>query len=174
MKRIAIDMDETIADAILKLNDLYEKDYSHWFSMEELEGKSFREVVPAQHRDKLKNYLNSPGFFRDLNVMPDSQEVIYELSKKYEVYITSAAMEFRTSFTDKFDWLAQHFSFIPWHNIVFCGDKTIIQADYLIDDHSRHFQRFQGQGILYTSHHNVYETGYPRVNNWKEVAAMFL
>jgi 5'-nucleotidase len=174
MKRIAIDMDETIADAVLKLHDLYEKDFNRRFSKEEFQGKTFREVVPAEHREKVKGYLHSPGFFRDLNVMPDSQEVIYQLTSKYEVYITSAAMEFRTCFTDKYDWLADHFPFIPWQNMVFCGDKSIIKADFLIDDHARHFKNFKGQGILYTSPHNIYETGYPRVNNWKEVAEMFL
>ncbi|CAN5770012.1 5'-3'-deoxyribonucleotidase [soil metagenome] len=174
MKRIAIDMDETIADAIQKVRSLYEKEVGRRFSDEELHGKTLREVFPPEHRDKLKEYLHSAGFFRDLHVLPDSQEVIYALTKKYEVYITSAAMEFRTCFTDKFDWLAEHFPFIPWQNIVFCGDKSIIRADFLIDDHARHFKGFGGQGILFTSPHNVHETGYPRVNNWREVAAMFL
>ena len=174
MKRIAIDMDETIADAVLKLKDLYEKDFNRRFTEEELHGRTLREVFPPEHHERLKEYLNGEGFFRDLKVMPDSQEVIQELTKKYEVFIASAAMEFRTSFTDKFDWLAEHFPFIPWQNIIFCGNKSILHADFLIDDHARHFKNFKGQGILFTSPHNVHETGYPRVNNWKEVAEMFL
>jgi 5'-nucleotidase len=174
MKRIAVDMDETIADALVKLRNLYENDFNRWITDDELHGKSLRDVIPPEHQDKLKEYLHSEGFFRDLHVMPDSQEVLRALTQKYEVFITSAAMEFRTCFTDKFDWLAEHFPFIPWQNIVFCGDKRILQADFLIDDHARHFKRFGGQGILFTSPHNVHETGYPRVNNWKEVEAMFL
>jgi 5'(3')-deoxyribonucleotidase len=67
-----------------------------------------------------------------------------------------------------------HFPFIPWTHIVFCGDKSIIRADYLIDDRSRHFKHFMGQGILFTSPHNVHETWTPRVNNWQEVAALLL
>jgi 5'-nucleotidase len=72
MKRIAIDMDETIADAVLKLTNLYERDFNRRFSPEELHGRSLRDVFPPEHQDKLKEYLNAEGFFRDLEVMPDS------------------------------------------------------------------------------------------------------
>lgn len=174
MKRIAIDMDEVIADAILKITNLYERDFSIRLTAEQLQGKHIEEIIPTEHGGKIREYILAEGFFRDLNVIPNSQEVIYQLSQKYEIFITTAAMEFRTCFTDKFDWLHEHFPFIPWQNIVFCGDKGIINADYLIDDHVRHFKRFRGQGILFTSPHNVFETGYPRVNNWKEVGDMFL
>lgn len=37
--------------------------------------------------------MDDPGFFRDLKVMEGSQKVIRELSKYYEIYITTAAME---------------------------------------------------------------------------------
>ncbi len=53
MKRIAIDMDETIADAIQKVRSLYEKEVGRRFSDEELHGKTLREVFPPEHRDKL-------------------------------------------------------------------------------------------------------------------------
>jgi 5'(3')-deoxyribonucleotidase len=57
---------------------------------------------------------------------------------------------------------------------VFCGDKSIILADYLIDDNLRQLSKFRGEGILYTAPHNVNETRYPRVNNWEDVRTMFL
>ena len=87
------------------------------------------------------HYLTEPTFFRDLAVMKDSQEVIKELSEYYEIFITTAAMEFPTSFTAKYEWLKEHFSFLNDMNFVFCGDKSIINADYLIDDNVRHFKR---------------------------------
>jgi 5'(3')-deoxyribonucleotidase len=58
--------------------------------------------------------------------------------------------------------------------VVFCGDKSIIHADYLIDDHVKHFAKFSGQGILFTSPHNVNVEWTPRVNNWQEVAELLL
>lgn len=106
--------------------------------------------------------------------MKDSQEVIQSLSQQYEIYITTAAMEFPSSFTAKYEWLREHFDFLDEMNFVFCGDKSIIHVDYLIDDNARHFEHFSGQGILFTAPHNWNVTGYDRVNNWQEVRHYFL
>jgi 5'-nucleotidase len=174
MQRIAIDMDEVIADAYQRFNDWYERDFNAKIDQDLINGKYLKDVVPFEHREKVIKYPHTEGFFKDLPVMPDAQDVIYELSLKYEIFIASAAMEFKNSFVHKYDWLKEHFPFIPWTHIVFCGDKSIINADYLIDDHVKHFKNFKGKGILFTSPHNVNEEWNPRVKNWKEVAQILL
>ena len=91
-------------------------------------------------------------------------------------------MEVPTSFTAKFNWLAEHFPFIPSSHIVFCGDKSILRGDFLIDDNPRQLQRFAAtrdgesprEGILFTAPANVNVQGYRRVNNWLDVETMFL
>jgi 5'(3')-deoxyribonucleotidase len=173
LKRIAIDMDEVIVDFISKHLKLFNQNYNENISVEQLNGTRLRLLRPHL-KDEIMNYLKDPSFFRDLEVMKDSQDVIRKLSEHYEIFITTAAMEFPTSFTAKYEWLKEHFSFLNEMNFVFCGDKSIINADYLIDDNVRHFERFSGQGILYTSPHNINETGYVRVNNWQEVKNYFL
>jgi 5'(3')-deoxyribonucleotidase len=170
--RIAIDMDGVIADHLTKQLSFYNRDYADQLSFADLQGKKLREVAKCGY--EVQNYYRDSMFFRDLTVMEGSQSVIQQLQKKYEVFITTAAMEFPASFQAKYAWLSEHFGFIPADNIVFCGNKGIIQADYLIDDNSYHFKDFQGKGVLFTSPHNVFETEYTRVNNWEEVAAMFL
>jgi len=96
------------------------------------------------------------------------------LQKNYEVYIATAAMEVPTSFEQKYRWLGKHFPFIPPSHIVFCGDKSILLADYLIDDNPRQLKLFKGEGILYSSPHNVDVTGYKRVKDWLDVEKLFL
>ncbi len=59
-------------------------------------------------------------------------------------------------------------------NVVFCGDKSIVAADYMIDDDVRHFRRFRGEGILFTAPHNVHETEFRRVDNWRQIREIFL
>ena len=76
-------------------------------------------------------------------------------------------------FQMKLTELQRHFSFIPPTHYVFCGDKCILRADYLIDDLPRNLLRFEGQGLLYTAPHNHGATGFVRVNDWQEVAAYF-
>lgn len=171
-QRIAIDMDEVMADTLGKMLQRYNRDYDDTITLEHLHGKKLRQVAKCGHG--IYKYFEDPSFMRDLDVMPDCQEVIRELQSRYEIFIASAAMEVPASFAAKFEWLREHFDFIPPQHIVFCGDKSVIHADYLIDDHAYQFERFPGQGILYTASHNVEEHRYPRVNNWRDVADMFL
>ncbi len=174
MQRICVDMDEVIADALTEHLDRYNRDHERQISKSDLIGKQFAEVVPADRLGVLDEYVLSEDFFEDLAVMPDSQRVLRALQKKYEVFIASAAMEVPTSFAAKFRWLQRHFPFIPPSHIVFCGDKAILNADFLIDDRARHFRGFRGEGILFSSPHNALVTGYRRVNSWLDVEKMFL
>lgn len=170
---IAIDMDEVIADTLSHLITTYNTEFAATLSVSEVAGKKFGEAVPDEHRGRAKIYPTEAGFFRDLPVVENSQAVIKRLMERHDVFITTAAMEYPTSFADKFDWMSRHFPFISWRNIVFCGDKSIIAADYLIDDNARHFVGFKGEGIIFTAPHNINENQYRRVNNWLEVEDLF-
>jgi 5'(3')-deoxyribonucleotidase len=171
--RLAIDMDEVIADPLSKFIALYSRDYGIEIPAELEAGKEIFQMVPENINRKWYDYINEPGFFRDLPLIPGSQETIKALHDKYDVYIVSAAMQFRNSLTDKFDWLQEHFSFISWKNIVFCGDK-IIDADVMIDDRIKNFASFDGRKLLFTSPHNLLITEYERVNTWQDVAEKLL
>ncbi|WP_162632687.1 MULTISPECIES: 5'-3'-deoxyribonucleotidase [Paraliobacillus] len=166
-------MDDVLADPLSKHLEIFNKRYDERISMQDLRGKYLTEIRP-QLEEEIISILNEPNFFRDLGVIEDSQEVLKELTQYYEVFIVTAAMELPTSFSAKYEWLKQHFSFLNPNHFVFCGDKSIVDADYLIDDNPKHFKRFKGQGILFNSPYNIYETGYYRVNNWKEVRSYFL
>jgi 5'-nucleotidase len=171
---IGIDMDEVIADTLGELLDRYNRDFRTEVSKADLTGRRFWEMIPAAHRSRVIEYFDDGEIFADLPVFPDSVEVIQELQSRYEVFITTAAMEVPSSFNAKFRWLARHFPFIPSSHIVFCGDKSVLAVDYLIDDNARHFTRLQGEGILFTAPHNVHEARYRRVDNWEDVRRMFL
>ena len=173
MKRIAVDMDEVLADALGKLIRLYNAEYSEDLTVADMWGNWMVNVLPAERQDRLMAYLQEKDFFEDLEVMPDSQRVLERLSGRYEIFVATAAMEFPNSFGPKFRWLEQHFPFLSPTRFVFCGDKSILHADYLIDDMPRHFQRFAGQGILFTAAHNANVVAKLRVNNWLEVEDLF-
>jgi len=174
LQRIAIDMDEVMADAVTEHLRRYNRDFDEQVTVADLEGKNVWDVVQMDRHSALEAYLRSEDFFAVLGVMPDSQRVLRRLQQQYEVFIATAAMEVPTSFTAKYKWLAQHFPFIPASHIVFCGDKSVIRADFLIDDNPRQLQRFCGEGILYGTYHNIHVTGFRRVNNWREVEEMFM
>jgi 5'(3')-deoxyribonucleotidase len=173
LKRIAIDMDEVIADFHKKHLNLYNTEFNEQLTVSDLAGTRLWKLRPHA-ADEILSYVDDSTFFRDLEVMEGSQEVIKELSESFEIFITTAAMEHPNSFKAKYEWLREHFPFLSDMQFVFCGDKSIIHADYLIDDSPRHFKGFKGEGILFSAPHNKNETRYLRVNDWGEVRAYFL
>jgi 5'(3')-deoxyribonucleotidase len=163
-----------MADAVAEHLLRYNRDYEEQLTVADLEGKWLWEVVSSDRHNALEAYLRSEDFFENLIVMPDSQRVLQRLQQSYEVFIATAAMEIPTSFAQKYRWLEKHFPFIAPSHIVYCGDKGILRADYLIDDNPRQLKRFEGTGILYSSPHNAKVKGFKRVKNWLEVEQLFL
>jgi len=172
-QRIAIDMDEVIADTIEKFITIYKREHNLDIVLNDMSGKEFFELLPPEMMQLNREYINAKGFFRDIPVIADSQEVVKQLCEKYDVYIVSAAMEFKNSLIDKYEWLAEHFPFIPWTNIIFCGHK-IVKVDIIIDDRIRNFVDFDGRKLLYSSPHNLLLTDYERVDTWKQIAGKLL
>jgi 5'(3')-deoxyribonucleotidase len=173
MKRIAVDMDEVLADALGELIRRYNAEFNERLTVQDMWGNWMVNVLPASRQDRLSAYLQEDDFFEDLKVMPDSQRVVERLSQHCEIFIATAAMEFPKSFGPKYRWLRRHFPFLSPTHFVFCGDKSILHADYLIDDMPRHFERFTGQGVLFTAAHNAKVAAKLRVNNWLEVEELF-
>ncbi len=167
--RIAVDMDEVIADAFSKHLQQYNEQAGANLTPEMVAEQGLSAVIPIEQRELFHAIPHAEGFFADMNLMAGSREALLELSRHHDIFITSAAMEVPGSFADKFQWLETHFPFIPPSRIVFCGDKNIVNADVLIDDRSRHFKGFRGTGILFTAPHNVSEPANLRADNWNDV-----
>ena len=172
MKRVIIDMDHVMAAITKQYIQWYKNHTGIEVDEATLIGKSESEAF--HDKDLIWKFLYSPGFFRTAPVIEGSQEVIAELNKKYEVFIVSAAMEFPQSLVEKYDWLQEHFPFISWKQVVFCGSKTVIKGDYMIDDHLKNLDYFDGEKLLFTAAHNALVSGYKRVDTWQDVAAILL
>lgn len=171
--RILIDMDEVMADAIARFQEWYHRDFGIHITEQQLAGTKLQYIVPQAHQATVLSYPHQKGFFENLPLIENSREVIESLYRKHEIYIVSAAMEFEYSLPEKYRWLDTHFPFIHWSRRVFCGDKSVMKGDVLIDDHAFNLSVFSGRPIMFTATHNINETGYERVNNWLEVQELF-
>lgn len=175
MKRIAIDMDDVMADTTVKIiqhiNNICQSSYTYEQLM-----SSDNDIKQEFYKLYLANndFLHTPGFFEDIPVKENAIEVIKSLQEVYEIFVVSAATEFPNSLKEKLDWMTQHFPFITWKNIVFCGHKHTIQADYLIDDHEKNLVTFTGTPLLFTAPHNLHINDYERVSNWLDVKSKLL
>lgn len=168
MARIAVDMDHVLADAHGGQLDWLEATYSIRPHMEP--GQKFRDVITGDQNLALKKMLEFGDFFSDLSPLPGAVRTIQKLLEDHEIFIATAAMMYPNSFSPKYEWIKTHLPFFDAFNIVYCGGKSIIAADYLIDDHSFNFDNFAGQGILFSALHNQNDAWAPRVENWDEIA----
>src|SRR4030095_12530339 len=138
------------ADALTEHLRRYNAAYGTSLTAAELSGRHLEQCIPPAHREAAGERPHG-AYFEALAVLPVCQEVGRELAGRYDVFIASAAMDVPCSFDAKYRWLQRHFPFIPPSQIVFCGDKTIVDADYLIDDRPRHFAKFRGQALLFSA-----------------------
>lgn len=166
-KSIAIDMDGVIADTETHFINWYEREYGVRIATHAIQGLKEEEMFPD--KSAARRFAFTPGFFRTLPVMEGAVEAVQALMENFEVYIVSAAMEFPQSLPEKREWLHEHFPFIDWRHIIFCGDKSIIGTDYMIDDHIKNLDNFKGTTLMFHAFHNVNYNHHQRVNNWQEV-----
>lgn len=171
--RILIDMDDVIADTVSRFLQWYERDFKIHYTQSDLKGTKLHLIVPDEQRSIVRQYPFRKGFFKDLPVIENSIEVIRELNNRFDVYIASAAMEFPNSLSEKYEWLDEHFPFIHWKRRIFCGDKSVLKGDMLIDDHDFNLSVFEGRRIMFTASHNVNETKYERLDNWLDAEKLF-
>ena len=173
MKRMIIDMDDVIADATGQFINYYEKEFGLRVERTSLNHQDEGMGFPDNH-DLVKLFPHREKFFQTMAPNKGSQLVLEELNQKYDLFIVSAAMEFPQSLSEKLAWLKEHFPFLGWKQIVFCGSKTVVHGDYMIDDLYYNLDGFNGEKYLFTAPHNLHITRFNRVNNWNEVAARFL
>jgi 5'(3')-deoxyribonucleotidase len=166
-------MDEVMADTLGEHLRRYNETFDERIALADLLGKGLWDVVSEDRLEDLRAIIQAEDFFEDLGVMPDAPEVLHDLTKRFEVFIATQAMSVPNSFGPKYRWLQRHFPFLPPSNYVYCGDKSILRADYLIDDTPRNLRRFEGTGVLYSAPHNLATQGFARVANWREVADYF-
>lgn len=173
MRRICVDMDEVMADTLAEHLRRYNQHFEEEITPRDLAGRGIWAGTPLDRQQQLRAFLDAEDFFEDLPLMPGAQEVLRELSARFEIFIATQAMAVPNSLGPKYRWLQRHFGFIPPTHYVFCGSKSILRADFLVDDLPKNLLQFAGQGLLYTAPHNLEETGFLRVNNWREVAEYF-
>jgi 5'(3')-deoxyribonucleotidase len=173
MKRLIVDMDDVIADATGQFLNFYEREFGIRIERAVLDGKDEGEGFPDNH-DILKQFPHRKDFFRTMMPNEHSQDVLEKLNQKYDLFIVSAAMQFPQSLSEKLEWLNEHFDFLTWKQIVFCGNKSVVHGDIMIDDLPHNLDKFGGEKFIFTAPHNRHFNRFNRLNNWREIEDRFL
>lgn len=165
-QQILVDMDGVLADVYSQFIEMEYQESGIRLKLEELYGKKEEDAFPS-----FEKHVRSKGFFKNAPLVSGSVEALKYLNEKYKVLIVSSATEFPDSLGEKQQWLNEHFPFISWEQMIFCGRKDSIKGDIMIDDHPKNLSNFEGKKIMFTQPHNrnVANDTYQRVFSWNDI-----
>ena len=125
MKRIYVDMDDTLCD------------FTGPFKSGEY---------------KLKYPQSKVGFFLDLQPLEGAIEGMKILMTKYDVWIlTRPSIKNIHCYTEKAEWIKKYFGEDFLDKLILCPNKSLVKGDFLIDDDNRHGQpEFEGEHIHFS------------------------
>ena len=106
-------------------------------------------------------WLNVPGAFRNLPLMPGAEEAITKLQRlapgRVKFLSKPADRRWKESCIEKREWMAEHFPSIPPEHILLVKDKSKVgkPGDGLVDDHPtwNGADKFKGLVIHFTGPH---------------------
>src|SRR5262244_158992 len=84
--RIAVDMDETMADSLKEHIRRYNATFDETITVAELHGEHIEGFVPANRTDTVRRPLRDESFFDGLEVIADAQDVLRELALEHDVF----------------------------------------------------------------------------------------
>lgn len=116
--------------------------------------------------------MMKPGFFASLAPIDGSIDGMRWLYERYDVFLVSSAMFVPHAFGEKFAWVERHLPFLAVERLVFCGQKSIVAADVLVDDSPYHFEGFAGTGIMFASPLNARDQWPLHVEGWSELCEL--
>ena len=160
---ILVDMDDTIVEFAIPYWKIHNKLYDDKVRFEDVNGWALDAF--SKRGKAAYDLFKYPGLFRNLPMKPQAKEFMEALQEIADVYIVTDAptgtsyqeivsfndinevIEFPHSnpVADKLMWLKENLNF-PKEKVIFCGCKSMVSGDVLIDDKPDTFNQFVEMG----------------------------
>jgi 5'-nucleotidase len=130
---------------------------------------------PQEHRSLVHQIYSAPKFFRNIPPIKGSIEALHEMDKMgLQVLIcTSPLKRYQHCVPEKYEWVEAQLGKAWTGRVIMTRDKTIVRADYLIDDNPdiRGLDTPTWEHIIYDQPYNRHITDKRRLtwDNWKAV-----
>ena len=85
-------MDEVMADTLSEHLRRYNEAFDEALTPADLAGKGLWQVAGEDRQQQVRAFLDAEDFFEDLPLMPGAQEVLKDLSARFEIFIATQAM----------------------------------------------------------------------------------
>lgn len=158
MITFGIDVDEVIRNCLPRLVEVYNKEFNETKTVDDVTDYDVEKIFPriAEERGMTARewFFQVHGYDVFMATDPiegakEAMEILHRYGKI--IIITKQQGERNKKFV--IDWLLVHE--IPYDDICFVTDKSIIKCDYFIDDHIENFKGVNARyGILITAPYN--------------------
>jgi 5'(3')-deoxyribonucleotidase len=133
MFRIAIDFDSTLFPSMEKVVELYNKKYNASIDMSQINMYDLHDCFPSDVADELLELFVDKSVYDCLTPYKGAVRAVKTLIEHgHEVYIATSTdvrnMEWKE------ELLQKHFPFIPKKNLIRIHNKSLLNADILVDD----------------------------------------
>lgn len=175
---IACDVDNVLADLYVEWLRRYNLDYNDSLKPEGIHQWDITQAVKQECGHKIFDYLMHPDLYDLVPLVEFAQEGVAQLREwGYRVvFVTSCT---KNMADQKWEWL-ERFGFLEptkmqHADLILAHDKSLINADLLIDDHVGNFKDWTRPGILLTTPPNkaaVMKPNVKRAMNWPDIVLM--
>jgi len=139
------------------------------------------ECVDPTYRQQAIDVMLTPGFFENLPLMKGAQQAIEEMEAYgFNLKICTAPIyESEHCCQEKVRWVQKNLGERWLKKLVMCSDKTLIKADYLIDDR-QYVEKHNGEQVMSCWKQIIYDQPYnresnlPRLYRWKDWSKVVL
>lgn len=172
--RLIIDQDEVLAEWTKKVLSYYNYDYSANVKREDITDFDISKVVGPRYHAFVKTCFSDPYLYKDLDVVPGSQEGMKSLiDAGHDVIIATATpYEATNAFSAKVYWLEKHFPFFDLKSFVSIKRKYLLRGDVLFDDGAHNIEDWNNftdsVSVVYDAPWNQKAVATHRVKNWDE------
>ncbi len=168
-KIILIDIDDVIADFE---KAIVEKVKENNWEFEKNIGM-YTQIKDDNDYKKKFSIIQEKNFFLDFEPIKNSVKYVKEIiaDKNFEVFFCSAPTSFYKNFVlEKYLWIEKYFGFEMTKKIILTRDKTLIKADYLIDDNPEieGLKKPEWEQIFFTQSYNKNYAG-KRIDKWEDL-----
>ena len=168
MKKIYLDLDNTVMQTTKAIVDIYNDDFSAYSNFKYIDYRQvhswYFDELELCDRDYINNLFNQPRFFRIVKMFPNAKEKIDELSNKYKIVFVS--MCYYPNKKLKEIWVKENFPYAKFISVDFnkyLNKSHIDMSDGIafIDDSVNNLKESN------CSRNICFDDGFDYNNSWK-------
>jgi len=155
---ISIDVDGVTADLLEVWLEKYNSDYDDKLQLVDIRNWGIHMFVKPECGLSIYEYLKDKTLYKKVKPIKNALESIKKLrSVGRVIFVTTTPIE---ASGVKYEWLNDNGFDVDLKDYVECSDKSLIRADFLLDDNLTNVSSFHGRGVLFSQFWNAAST-YP-------------